>query len=73
MAVRLRVKEVAEAHGLNISSLSRKSDVSFSTIKRMWRNPYRSASTEILGKIAETLGVSVHDLVEDSTDTPEHS
>ncbi|GHO98709.1 hypothetical protein KSF_087570 [Reticulibacter mediterranei] len=66
--IRLRVKEVAEAHGLNMSQLSRRSDVSFSTVKRLWRNPHRSASTEILEKLAAAIGVSIHDLIEELPD-----
>jgi DNA-binding Xre family transcriptional regulator len=68
--IRLRIKEVAEARGFNMSSLSRRSDISFSTIKRMWRDPYKSVGTEMLGKIACALGVSVHDLIEEVPDTP---
>jgi transcriptional regulator with XRE-family HTH domain len=62
--VRLRVKEVAEAQGYNMSSLSRASDVSFTTIKRLWRRPYGGANVETLDKIAGVLGVSVADLIE---------
>ena len=61
--IRLKVKEVAEEKGFNMSTLSRKSDISFSTIKRIWRDPYKSISTEMLEKIAKTLEVSVHDLI----------
>ena len=62
--VRLRVKEVAEAKGYNMSSLSRAADVSFTTIKRLWRRPYGGANVETLDKIANVLGVSVSDLIE---------
>lgn len=61
---RLRVAEEAKSKGYNMSSLSRKSDVAFNTIKRLWQNPYHNAEVEILGKIAEALGVEVGDLVE---------
>ncbi len=62
--IRLKIKEVAQAKGLNMSQLSRRSDVSFSTIKRLWRDPYRPVSTELLDKIAKALGVDVRELVE---------
>ena len=62
--VRLRVKEVAEAKGYNMSSLSRASDVSFTTIKRLWKRPDGGANVETLDKIAGVLGVSVADLIE---------
>jgi DNA-binding Xre family transcriptional regulator len=63
--VRLKVKEVAISKGYNMSSLSRASDVSFGTIKRMWRNPYSGATVDTLAKIARVLQVSLADLVED--------
>jgi DNA-binding Xre family transcriptional regulator len=62
--VRLKVKEVAEAKGYNMSSLSRASDVSFTTIKRLWKRPDGGANVETLDKIARVLGVSVADLIE---------
>jgi len=69
MMVRLRVKEVAEARGYNMSSLSRAADVSFTTIKRMWRRPNGGANVETLDKIARVLRVSVDDLTEHVSDT----
>lgn len=71
--LRLRVKEVAEAKGYNMSSLSRKSDVSFNTVKRLFREPYRSTSTHILERIAETLEVNVADLLEQTPDQLEEN
>ena len=62
--VRLRVKEVAEAKGYNMSSLSRAADVSFTTIKRLWKRPDGGANVETLDKIARVLSVSVADLIE---------
>lgn len=64
MKTRLRVREEAEERGYNMSSLSRASDVSFKTIKRYWKNPYESATTDTLSKIAEVLGVPIGDLIE---------
>lgn len=66
--VKLKIKEIAEEKGFNMASLTRKADLGFSTIKRMWRNPYKSVSTEILEKIARALGVSIHDLIEEESD-----
>ncbi len=62
--LRLRVKEIAEERGYNMSSLSRASDVSFTTIKRYFRKPYSYATTDTLEKIALTLGVEIGDLIE---------
>jgi len=63
--IRLRVKEVAEAKGLNMTKLSQRSEVSFTTVKSMFRNPYRSVNTETLDRLAKALGVSVFELMEE--------
>ena len=63
--IRLRIREMAEEKGYNMSSLSRKSDVSFKTVKRLWKDPYH---TDTLEKLAKALGVSVRDLIEDVPD-----
>jgi len=54
MKTRLRVKEIAEQQGFNISTLSRKADVSLTTVRRVWRNPYWKATNEILQRLATT-------------------
>jgi hypothetical protein len=42
MKLRLKVKEIAEAQGYNQSSLARKADIDFKTVKRLFRDPYRT-------------------------------
>jgi transcriptional regulator with XRE-family HTH domain len=66
---RLRVREVAETRGFNQSSLSRASDVSFTTIRRIWRDPHYEISVPVLHKIAKALGVTTSELIEDLPDT----
>jgi DNA-binding Xre family transcriptional regulator len=69
--VRLRVKEIALQQGFNMSSLSRRSDVSFHTIKRIWKDPHHDTSTWILEKLARALNVSIGELlVEEPDDEP---
>lgn len=63
--VRLRVKEIAESKGFNMSSLSRASDVSFNTIKRIFRDPYKEVTTTTLERIAKALDVPTASLIED--------
>lgn len=63
--VRLKVKELAEQRGFNMSSLSRAANISFNTVKRIYRDPYRSTNTETLERIAKVLGVPTGDLLED--------
>jgi DNA-binding Xre family transcriptional regulator len=62
---RLRLKEEAEKRGFNMSSLSRKSDVSFKTIKRLWRHPESTVNTDTLERLAKALDCSIRDLIED--------
>jgi DNA-binding Xre family transcriptional regulator len=65
---RLKVKEVAQAKGYNISTLSRTSDVPLSTIRRAWHEPQYEIKLATLHKIAKTLGVRTIDLIEDVDD-----
>ncbi len=62
---RLRIKEIAESKGYNMSTLSRESNVPFITIKRAWKNPYYEIKLATLSKLAQTLGVATSDLIED--------
>ena len=66
--IRLRIKEMAEEKGYNMSSLSRKSDVSFKTVKRLWKDPYQTANTDTLERLAIALGVDVRELIESVPD-----
>jgi DNA-binding Xre family transcriptional regulator len=62
---RLRIKEIAESKGYNISTLSRASDVPFTTLRKAWRDPHYEIRLTSLYKIAKTLGVATGDLIED--------
>ncbi len=66
--IRLRVKEIAESKGYNMSKLSRAADVSFNTIKRIWKNPELGANIITLSKIAKVLNVTISDLTEEVSD-----
>ena len=70
--LRLRVKEVAMEKGLNMSSLSRASDVSFKTIKKLFRDPLSDVTISTLEKIALAMGVGIADLVERVEDDKAH-
>jgi DNA-binding Xre family transcriptional regulator len=63
---RLKIKEVAESKGYNISTLSREANVPFNTIRRAWKNPQYEIKLATLSRIARTLGVTTADLIEDS-------
>jgi DNA-binding Xre family transcriptional regulator len=62
---RLKIKEVAESKGYNISTLSREANVPFNTIRRAWKNPHYEIKLATLSRIARTLGVTTADLIED--------
>ena len=68
--LRLRVKEVAEKRGYNMSSLSRVSNVSILTIRHLCKRPEADVTISTLEKIALVLGVQIGDLVERVPDTP---
>ena len=65
MAIRLRVKEVANEKGISQGKLSRSSDVDIKTLQKIYRHPLSVVTTETLDKLARALGVSVHDLIEE--------
>lgn len=62
--IKLRVKEVAQQKRISMGKLSRISDVSFNTIRNMCHNPYYSATTHTLDKLACALGVHPAELLE---------
>jgi DNA-binding Xre family transcriptional regulator len=68
MKIRLRVKEVADGKGLNMTKLSQRSEIAFTTVKSIFRDPYRTLNTDTLRRLAEALEVSVHDLIEEVPD-----
>ena len=63
--LRLKVKEIAEAHGYNQSTLARKADIDFKTVKRLFRDPYRDVFISTLFKISKVLQVTIDDLLEE--------
>ncbi|MBE3559894.1 MAG: helix-turn-helix transcriptional regulator [Ktedonobacteraceae bacterium] len=66
--LRLRVKEVAEAKGFSMTKLSHRTEISYNTIKGIFRNPYRTVNTNTLIRIANALNVPTTELIEDVTE-----
>jgi DNA-binding Xre family transcriptional regulator len=62
--IRLKVREVAEKQGLNMSQLSRKADIQYNTIRDIWSRPERDISLSTLEKLSIALGVAIHELYE---------
>jgi len=68
----LRIRELAEARGLNISQLQRRADITMNTARRYWYNtkdgkaegpPLEELNLPVLRAIADVLGVKVRDLL----------
>jgi transcriptional regulator with XRE-family HTH domain len=68
MKLRIKVREIAESKGYNQSSLARKADIDFKTVKRLFRDPYRDVVISTLYKISRVLNVALDDLVEETPD-----
>jgi transcriptional regulator with XRE-family HTH domain len=66
--IRLKVKEVAEAKGLNMSQLARKADIDIRTVRRIYRDPTSEISTSVLDKLATALNVNPSTLIEQTRD-----
>ncbi len=62
MPTRLRVRELAEARGMNITDLSRAARVSYVTASEYWHDRPNQFNRQVLEKIARALGVRVGDL-----------
>ncbi len=67
---RLRVREVAEAKGVSMGLLSRKSNVTLAAIRKVWRDPHHDISFKTLEKIAAALEVPVSSLIENGDASP---
>lgn len=69
MRIKLKVKEVSEEKGVSMTRLHTRSEVSYNTIRRLFRDPYVEITTTTLARLAEALGVSSCELIEDIPDT----
>ncbi len=72
MAVRLRIRELAEARGLNISSFQREAKVPMSTARRVWYStsdgsehgpPLKLVNLEVIDQLATFFGVAPGELL----------
>jgi DNA-binding Xre family transcriptional regulator len=68
MRTRVRIKEVAEEKGMSMTKLSHRSEVAYNTIRKLFRDPYAEVTVTTLRRLADALGVSVKDLLEDVPD-----
>ncbi len=72
---RLRLREIAETKGLNMSQLQRRSGLTMGVVRRYWYNtanglaegdPLVMVSLEHIDKLADVLNVSPGDLIEEA-------
>ena len=66
--VRIRLKEVLREKHISMGKLSRISDVSFNTIRRISNDPTYSPTLNTLERIARALNVPIADLYEEGPD-----
>ena len=76
---RLRVRELAEEKGWNITVLARRAAITYPTALSLWHDSAQQWSRKTLNRVALALGVRVADLfvgepiVEDTTEEHEMS
>jgi DNA-binding Xre family transcriptional regulator len=58
----LRVRELAEERGLNITTLARKAELSYTTAHALWHDRTDQLNRRTLDRVARALGVQVRDL-----------
>jgi len=67
---RLRIRELATERGLNISTLSRRTDLAYTTTHALWHDSATRWSRATLEAIARVLGVPMCELfAEDETES----
>lgn len=57
-----RIKELAEARGMNQEALAIKSRVKMHTVQRLWQDKIEKPYAETLIRLADALGVPVNEL-----------
>jgi len=62
MAVKLRLQELAQARGLNLSQVQRRSGLTLAMVRRYWRNETSEVSLKALDALSALLQVAPGDL-----------
>lgn len=60
---RIRVRELAEPRGLDISKLSRRADLAYKTVADLWSGARTDVRLSTLERIAAVLEVEVAELI----------
>lgn len=58
----LRIRELAEEQGLNITTLGRRAELAYSTAHSLWHGDVAQLNIKTLDRVARALGVRVSDL-----------
>ena len=58
----LRIRELAEAKGLNISQLARRANLAYTSAHALWHDTMTQLDRRTLDRVALVLGVTVSDL-----------
>lgn len=69
--VRLKLRELAEGQGMNMSQVQRRSGLTMGMVRRYWYNQTTTVALKELGKLAELLGVKPGSLLTDETESTE--
>ena len=74
-SVRLRLRELAEEQGLNMSQVQRESGLTMGMVRRYWYNDTTEVRLTALGALAKMLGVRPGELLTDELEeqVPESS
>ncbi len=67
------MKEVANARSVSMTRLHITSEVAYSTIRRVFRDPYVEVTTTTINRLARALDVAPTSLLEDVPDESEES
>jgi transcriptional regulator with XRE-family HTH domain len=70
---RYRVKELAEAQGLDAAKLARRADLAYGTVAGLWNDKTQRPDYDSLEAIARELGVAVRDLFSEGEVSPKRS
>ena len=71
MAVRHKVREIAESKGFSRTKLSRRAEINYKTVNELWNDEYRVIDTRVLDRIAKALKVPIGDLIVQEPDKEE--
>ncbi len=67
---KLRIRELAEERKINISDLSRRTSMAYTTAHALWHDSSKRWNRDTLDSVARVLGVRVRDLFADEQPPP---